>query len=211
VNETPDTLENTAAKEPRSAEFQPEYLDPSSPAFDPSGGLERWAQQMDVYTGPDAMLDFNQVDYVHINLSDANPSGLAQLLAGRKTRLSTLIRDKSLLGHEMRAARTLRTKIYELSTGHGLDAGYFVAGTASWLSHAMRDDAKASEKRFIAPILMAPLNLTPHPTSDDFELQLAGSARLNPAMVRQIKQEYEIDPGHYGCCAARQLNVTPGP
>jgi len=31
VNETPDTLENTAAKEPRSAEFQPEYLDPSSP------------------------------------------------------------------------------------------------------------------------------------------------------------------------------------
>lgn len=152
MNETPDTLENTAAKEPRSAEFQPEYLDPSSPAFDPSAGLERWAQQMDVYTGPDAMLDFNQVDYVHINLSDANPSGLAQLLAGRKTRLSTLIRDKSLLGHEMRAARTLRTKIYELSTGHGLDAGYFVAGTASWLSHAMRDDAKASEKRFIAPI-----------------------------------------------------------
>lgn len=195
MNETPDTLENTAAKDPRSAEFQPEYLDPSSPAFDPSAGLERWAQQMDVYTGPDAMLDFNQVDYVHINLSDANPSGLAQLLAGRKTRLSTLIRDKSLLGHEMRAARTLRTKIYELSTGHGLDAGYFVAGTASWLSHAMRDDAKASEKRFIAPILMAPLNLTPHPRSDDFELQLAGSARLNPAMVRQIKQEYEIDLG----------------
>ena len=42
---------------------------------------------------------------------------------------------------------------------------------------------------------MAPLNLTPHPRSDDFELQLAGSARLNPAMVRQIKQEYEIDLG----------------
>ena len=73
MNETPDTLENTAAKEPRGAEFQPEYLDPSSPAFDPSAGLERWAQQMDVYTGPDAMLDFNQVDYVHINLIDANP------------------------------------------------------------------------------------------------------------------------------------------
>jgi len=35
VNETPDTLENTAAKEPRSAEFQPEYLDPSSPALAP--------------------------------------------------------------------------------------------------------------------------------------------------------------------------------
>ena len=68
---------------------------------------------MDVYTGPDAMLDFNQVDYVHIDLSEANPSGLAQLLAGRKTRLSTILRDKSQLEAGMRSARTLRTKIYD--------------------------------------------------------------------------------------------------
>ena len=76
------------------------------------------------------MLDFNQVDYVHIDLSEANPSGLAQLLAGRKTRLSTILRDKSQLEAGMRSARTLRTKIYELATDHGLDSGYFVAGTA---------------------------------------------------------------------------------
>ena len=118
---------------------------------------------MDVYTGPDAMLDFNQVDYVHIDLSEANPSGLAQLLAGRKTRLSTILRDKSQLEAGMRSARTLRTKIYELATDHGLDSGYFVAGTASWLSHDTREDAAAYEKRFIAPILMAPLSITPHP------------------------------------------------
>ena len=42
---------------------------------------------------------------------------------------------------------------------------------------------------------MAPLSITPHPKDDDFELRLAGSARLNPAMVRQIKQEYGIDLG----------------
>ena len=61
----------------------PAHLNPAHEDFDPSAGLERWAEQMDVYTGPDAMLDFNQVDYVHIDLSEANPSGLAQLLAGR--------------------------------------------------------------------------------------------------------------------------------
>lgn len=70
----------------------PAHLNPAHEDFDPSAGLERWAEQMDVYTGPDAMLDFNQVDYVHIDLSEANPSGLAQLLAGRKTRLSTILR-----------------------------------------------------------------------------------------------------------------------
>ena len=166
---------------------------------------------MDVYTGPDAMLDFNQVDYVHIDLSEANPSGLAQLLAGRKTRLSTILRDKSQLEAGMRSARTLRTKIYELATDHGLDSGYFVAGTASWLSHDTREDAAAYEKRFIAPILMAPLSITPHPKDDDFELRLAGSARLNPAMVRQIKQEYGIGPRHHGRGAAGELHVPSGP
>ena len=50
---------------------------------------------MDIYTGPDAMLNFNRVDYVHIDLTAANPSGLAQLLAGRKTRLSTILREKA--------------------------------------------------------------------------------------------------------------------
>ncbi len=173
----------------------PPHLNPSHADFDLSAGLERWAEQMDVYTGPDAMLDFNQVDYVHIDLSEANPSGLAQLLAGRRTRLSTILHKKSQLEAGMRSARILRTKIYELATDHGLDSGYFVAGTASWLSHKTREGTAAYEKRFIAPILMAPLSITPHPKNDDFELRLAGSARLNPAMVRQIKQEYDIDLG----------------
>ena len=53
---------------------------------------------MDIYTGPDAMLNFNRVDYVHIDLTAANPSGLAQLLAGRKTRLSTILREKKPAG-----------------------------------------------------------------------------------------------------------------
>lgn len=158
-------------------------------------GLEAWAEQMETYTGPDAMLDFNQVDYVHIDLTDANSSGVAQMFMGRKTRLSTILRDKAKLEAGMVAARALRTKIFELATGHGLDAGYFVAGTASWLSHDVREDGMVGEKRFIAPILMAPLAITPHPTSDDFEIQLTGPAQLNPAMVRQIKKEYGIDLG----------------
>lgn len=156
-------------------------------------GLEAWAEQMETYTGPDAMLDFNQVDYVHIDLTDANSSGVAQMFMGRKTRLSTILRDKAKLEAGMVAARALRTKIFELATGHGLDAGYFVAGTASWLSRDVREDGMVGEKRFIAPILMAPLAITPHPTSDDFEVQLTGPAQLNPAMVRQIKKEYGID------------------
>lgn len=185
-----------AAEQPQ--EVAPHLLDHPHSSDDDAevrAGLEAWAEQMEIYTGPDAMLDFNEVDYVHIDLTDANSSGVAQMFMGRKTRLSTILRDKDKREAGMVAARALRTKIFELSVEHGLDAGYFVAGTASWLSHDVREDGMVSEKRFIAPILMAPLSITPHPNGDDFEVKLTGAAQLNPAMVRQIKKEYGVDLG----------------
>ncbi|QRZ62140.1 DNA helicase [Rothia sp. ZJ932] len=173
---------------------QQDYTAADSFNEESAAGLERWAEQMDLYTGPDALLDFNQVDYVHIDLSNANPSGVAQLMMGRKTRLSTILREKSLLESGMSAARVLRAKIFELETEHGLDAGYFVAGTASWLSRDLGSAQRlATEKRFIAPILLAPLAITPHTSGDDFELRLTGAAKLNPALVRQLRKEYNID------------------
>lgn len=176
------------------AESLDEGTQQSSVITDVRAGLERWSHQMDLYTGPDALLDFNQIDYVHIDLTGSNPSGLAQLMMGRNTRLSTILRDKSKLEHGMQAARALRTKIFELETHHGLDAGYLVAGTASWLSRDVyEENGMASEKRFIAPVLLVPISITPHPTSDDFELRLSGTAKLNPAMVRQLKKEYGVD------------------
>lgn len=167
----------------------------TDPEQDLRRGLEAWSHQMDLYTGPDALLDFNQVDYVHIDLTDANPSGLAQLMMGRRTRLTTIIRDKSQHPAAMNAAQTLRSKIFELETHHGLSAGYFAAGTASWLSHDTHFEGMATEKRFIAPILLAPINISVHPSGKDFDIRLTGPAKLNPALVRQLKKEYGIDLG----------------
>lgn len=156
-------------------------------------GLERWGRQMDRYTGPDALLDFNQVDYVHIDITESNPSGLAQLMMGRNTRLSTILNDRTKFDAGMRAAAALRSKIFELEHHHGLHAGYFAAGTASWLSRDTHGGSMASEKRFIAPILLAPVSIVPHPSGKDFDIRLAGDAQLNPAMVRQLKKEFGID------------------
>ena len=77
--------------------------------------LQAWTRQMDAYTGPDTLLDFNQVDNVCIDLTEANSSGQAQLMMGRPTRLSTIMREQAGLQRASRAARILRTKIHELS------------------------------------------------------------------------------------------------
>ncbi|MGQ1796647.1 hypothetical protein ACT4S5_05835 [Kocuria oceani] len=156
--------------------------------------LQPWTRQMDAYTGPDTLLDFNQVDNVCIDLTEANSSGQAQLLMGRPTRLSTIVHDPQAYGLAVRAARSLRTKIHELSVNHGLDAAYLAAGTASWLARPKGSDPTgAGQRRWIAPVLLAPLTLRPRPELDDFELQLVGPARLNPAMVRRLAADHGVD------------------
>ena len=152
--------------------------------------LRAWTQQMDAYTGPDTLLEFNRVDNVCIDLAEANSSGQAQLLMGRPTRLSTMIHHQDpAYERAARSARALRTKIHELSVMHGLDAAYLAAGTASWLTNPAVD----GQRRFIAPVLLAPVTVKLRPDGKDFELQIVAPARLNPALVRRLREDYNVE------------------
>ncbi|WP_233542733.1 hypothetical protein [Kocuria tytonis] len=156
----------------------------------PRVSLRSWTQQMDAYTGPDTLLDFNQVDNVCIDLTEANSSGQAQLLMQRPTRLSTMIHhDSPAYDRAVRSARALRTKIHELSVGHGLDAAYLAAGTASWLADPVVDGLR----RFIAPVLLAPVSVKLRPDHKDFELHIVGPAHLNPALVRRLREDHGVE------------------
>src|SRR5512141_1463362 len=55
--------------------------------------LRKWLSGLKPVTGADTMLRFPKTPEGSIDLTHAHPSGLAQLMAGRRTRLSTLIRD----------------------------------------------------------------------------------------------------------------------
>ncbi|KMK74125.1 hypothetical protein ACJ65_01220 [Kocuria rhizophila] len=160
------------------------------PQEHPRVSLRAWAQQMDAYTGPDTLLDFNQVDNVCIDLTEANSSGQAQLLMQRPTRLSTMIHQNTpAYDRAVRSARALRTKIHELSVGHGLDAAYLAAGTASWLADPVADGLR----RFIAPVLLAPVTVKLRPDHKDFELHIVGPAHLNPALVRRLREDHGVE------------------
>ncbi|MCT1545444.1 hypothetical protein [Kocuria rhizophila] len=160
------------------------------PQEHPRVSLRAWTQQMDAYTGPDTLLDFNQVDNVCIDLTEANSSGQAQLLMQRPTRLSTMIHQNTpAYDRAVRSARALRTKIHELSVGHGLDAAYLAAGTASWLADPVADGLR----RFIAPVLLAPVTVKLRPDHKDFELHIVGPAHLNPALVRRLREDHGVE------------------
>ena len=156
----------------------------------PSDFLLPWLGQLGQHAGTDTLLHFTPSAANSIDLTHAHPSGLAQLLAGRRTRLSTLLRDPDQYGAAMKAGRLLRAKIYELGTDRGIDVGYIAAGTASW--RYASDEALRPES-LTAPVLLTPVALTIHASQDDYELQLTEKAALNPALVRHLQNEQGLD------------------
>nr|WP_225217251.1 DUF4011 domain-containing protein [Arthrobacter pullicola] len=161
-----------------------------NPGEKASDFLLPWLAGLGQHAGSDTLLHYTVSAENSIDLTHAHPSGLAQLLAGRRTRLSTLLRDADHYRTAMRAARALRAKIYELGSDRGLDVGYLAAGTASW--RYASDDAVRPES-LTAPVLLTPVSLTVHASQDDYELQLTGKAELNPALVRHLQAQQGLD------------------
>ncbi|MCC9192709.1 AAA family ATPase [Arthrobacter sp. zg-Y916] len=161
-----------------------------NPGDSASDFLLPWLAGLGQHAGTDTLLHFTVSADNSIDLTHAHPSGLAQLLAGRRTRLSTLLRDADHYRTAMRAARLLRAKIYELGSDRGLDVGYLAAGTASW---RYASDEAVRPESLTAPVLLTPVTLTVHASQDDYELQLTGKAELNPALVRHLEVQQGLD------------------
>ncbi|WP_207343578.1 AAA family ATPase [Arthrobacter sp. E3] len=170
--------------------------------------LQTWLAGLDSYSGADTALAFTKTEYGSISLTHAHPSGLAQLLAGRKTRLSTLIREPELYAAAKTAAAALRAKIFELSTDRGIDVGYLAAGIARWSAVG-----GPSSGDVCAPVLLAAVALTVRPGQDDYEFQLMEQAQVNPALVKYLAQHSNIhlDAPALGRLAYSTARFDPAP
>lgn len=171
-----------------------------------SSELQSWIEGLDSYAGPDTALHFSKSQSYSIDLTHAHPSGLAQLLAGRKTRLSTLIREPEHYAAAKRAAGAIRAKIFEMSTDRGIDVGYLAAGIAHW-------GEEGTQEAITAPILLAGVALTVRSGQADYELQLMEQARVNPALVRHLRQSagVSIDAAALGRLAYSTARFDPAP
>ncbi|GAC1451793.1 MAG: hypothetical protein PVSMB10_07840 [Pseudarthrobacter sp.] len=149
--------------------------------------LRKWLSGLKPVTGADTMLRFTKTPEGSIDLTHAHPSGLAQLMAGRRTRLSTLIRDQQQYSVAARASRNIRSKVFELANDRGIDAGYLSAGTVVWTSAV-----GGKPQRISAPVMLTAISLTVRPGEDDYELQLTEQAHINPALVRHLKNIHGI-------------------
>ncbi|MEG2578415.1 MAG: DUF4011 domain-containing protein, partial [Glutamicibacter sp.] len=144
-----------------------------------------WVKSLGQSAGADTTLRFAPSTSNSIDITHANPSGLAQFLAGRRTRLSTLLHDADQYATARRTARALSAKINELWEERGIDVGYLAAGVANW--RAVHD---GKSEPVSAPIMLGRITLTKHVDADDYDLQLVGRATVSPAFVRQFEADH---------------------
>ena len=146
-----------------------------------------WKKQAAHLGGRDTMLHFRDSRDGSIDLSGAHPSGLAQLLAGRATRLSSLIRDHDILADARRRAKSIRSKAEQLDNERGIRTAHLAIGFASWTE-------KDAKLKFNAPVVMRHIRLVPRGSRvEDYEIVLDNEITINPALVQHLGEEYDLD------------------
>ena len=190
-----DTSMEVAAtdSEPIEAEVDPAEI--ASAEADPVEVAERdfsrWLAEIATGTETDTMLRYAPTNSNSIDITHSQPSGLTQFLSARRTRLTTLMRDQPEMQRNIKTAEAIDTKVQELLDDRGINVGYLAAGLATW-----RVSENGVNQQLSAPVLLAPVRLAARANRDDYDVQIVGAARLNPALVRFFADNYglTLDP-----------------
>ncbi|EPR76584.1 Superfamily I DNA and RNA helicase [Leifsonia rubra CMS 76R] len=140
-----------------------------------------WRSQLSELGGQSSLLTFADSPRTRVELSTTHPGGLAQFITGKRTLLSSLIRDDVALRAAKIAAGAVAAKGLELASARGIDAVHLGIGIARW-NH---DDVE-----YCAPVLLRPLAIRRH--GRDFELKLRGAAFLNPEFARALDEQFHL-------------------
>lgn len=148
-----------------------------------------WKARAAKIGGRDTMLQYRDSRDGSIELTGAHPSGLAQLLAGRPTRLSSLIRDHDQLSDARRRARSIRQKAEQLASERGINTAHLAIGFASW----SEESETGSRLDYAAPVMLRHVRLVPRGSRvEDYEIILDESITINPALVDFLAREHDI-------------------
>jgi len=141
----------------------------------------RWHGELAEVGGRSPLVRFVDTPRTRIELSTTHPGGLPQFITGKSTLLSSLIRDELALRNARLAAAEITQKGVELRSVRGIESVHLAIGLASW---------RNGGEEFLAPVLLRPLAIRRY--GRDFELKLKGQPFLNPALARELREQFRI-------------------
>lgn len=206
----------TAAERPDAVDGPPVTLvEPPSPAELLEGAVVTWRSALVEAAGASTLADVDQLGDAALDLSHAHPSGMAQLFAGRATRLSNLVREPGALSAARRRARAVGARATAYTQRYGIASTSLAIGVATWtdrssadlasddvgaLAHVTRhprtatgrdagaDGRDAAVRTVRAPVLLRPVGLRARGSGEgDYEVELEPSIEVNPVLARALR------------------------
>jgi hypothetical protein len=161
-----------------SAALQDETVDPATElaasetseprpdgARDPmTESVARWRAGLVRLAGGSSLADVGLLGEAVIDLSTAHPSGVAQLFAGRPTRLSNLVREPGALPSARRRARAVAARSAEHAQRYGVSPTYLAIGVATWTERPATGGS-SNDMEAITRVL-GPASVAPAPEQD---------------------------------------------
>ncbi len=152
-----------------------------------TAAVRTWQRTLVDLGGRNTLLWYRDLPSGTLDLTTAHPGGVSMLLAGRRTRLSDLVREPVAFDEARRRARAIRSKALELREERGIAAGFVAIGMATWsVPRAARPPA--------APVLLRSCVLrSTGAAQEDFELDLGPEVEFNPVLREYLRSEQGIE------------------
>ncbi len=109
-----------------------------------------WRAALVAEAGDSALADVDRLKGALLDLSAAHPSGIAQLFAGRTTRLSNLVREGSALSAAKRRARAVASRAEDYAQRYGLASAFLAIGVATWTEEVSEPEPTAGRADDVA-------------------------------------------------------------
>lgn len=197
-----------------------------------------WRAGLASAAGASALADVTALGDAQLDLTAAHPSGIAQLFAGRPTRLSNLVREGAALSQARRRARAVAAAEHEHAMRSGLATAFLAIGLATWTD---ADDAEDSADALAAdaeedtlsdapddatvprptpvprtrraPVLLRPVTVTARGRGEqDYDLALEPSLEINPLLAGALRRRGALlDPAALARGAFTEAGFDPRP
>lgn len=168
-----------------------------------------WRAALVDEAGGSARSDIDLLADAALDLTAAHPSGMAQLFAGRPTKLSNLVRDAGALATARRRARAVADRAGTAAQQYGLAPTALAIGVATWTLHpapeqvddmaalaaatsaagpAVPADVLDPPRTVRVPVLLRPIQVVPRGSAhSDYELTLEPTVEVNPVLARALR------------------------
>ena len=154
---------------------------------------EQWAKNLIEFGPQNTLLHFKNTKTTSLDLANAKPAFVRDLLRGKPVKLTALFEDSAAHKDACTRARSLRRTMTAFAEEQGIDIGKVAQGlVAAKPRHGSTPHAPARTTR--APLLLRSLRITARTAAEsEFVLETERDVEINPVLLHALDQDYGLD------------------